>query len=200
MTSSESIIDLSSFFSSTYFSSDNTKSSFVLWWKITKMPKGRLLLRYKCLKIANFKTAFPETCRQLIKACRDFKKISTVPDYLNSFLSVMCLRIVCDASFACGRITSEVCVRVLPSSSCWFARRESEKGTRERCEKGVVCAEEGKRRFTRTPSLLDQFAGNVITDLSVAGDSFSSLRCYVFTHTFQHSFPSPQSEDRGQRS
>jgi len=131
------------------------------------------------------------------KSCRDFKKISTVPDYLNSFLSVMCLWIVCDASFACGRITndSEVCVRVLPSSSCWFARRESEKGTRERCEKGVVCAEEGKRRFTRTPSLLDQFAGNVITDLSVAGDSFSSLRCYVFTR-FSIAFPLRSPERR----
>lgn len=85
------------------------------------------------------------------------------------------MRIKRDASFVRGRITCEVCVRMLPSSSRVDSRGANLKKVREKGARKAAGAEEGKK-ILHTP-LLDQFAGSVITDLSVADNFFSpSLR------------------------
>lgn len=115
------------------------------------MFNNKVFVLYKPLKIMSFfkkLTAFQkhaDSQETLQRLCKNF-------DY--SWLRQLVFKhrvhvIVCDASFVREDNERErSCERGCCPRRHVDARRESEKGARERCEKGSVRAKEGKRRFS----------------------------------------------------
>jgi len=122
------------------------------------------------------------------KHFKDFVKISITHGYVNSSLSIVCAWL-CVTQVSCGRITNEnevvregvaLVVTLMPDANL---KKVREKGARK-----AVCARKKEKGASHTHSTSAGPVRRERDNRSKHGDSFSNLRCYVFS-CFSLAFP-----------